>query len=89
MPYEELKVAFGGRIAGMEKQYEDMERTIQTLNNISHVNNGRVQNINVGDIHITCPGVTSKEVMREVGNAMNQPFSGLALKAYQQSKITR
>lgn len=55
-----------------------------TTNNISGKNQ---PNIHVGDIHITCPGVTSKEVAKQVGVELNHMFSGLHLDAEQQSRM--
>ena len=55
-----------------------------TTNNISGKNQ---PNIHVGDIHITCPGVTSKEVAKQVGVELNHMFSGLHLDADQQSRL--
>ena len=55
-----------------------------TTNNISGKNQ---PNIHVDDIHITCPGVTSKEVAKQVGVELNHMFSGLHLDADQQSRL--
>lgn len=65
-------------------QHVTMEQRMNNeVNNfISHsnsvINNNRNQpSINVGDINITCPGVTSQEVMRNVGIALDEKFNGL------------
>lgn len=51
----------------------------------SVVNNRNVQPvINVGDVNVTCPGVTSQEVMREVGNALGSQIGHLAQRAVQE-----
>lgn len=63
---------------------KEMAKTIGSINNVN--NNSNAQAVTIGDIYVTCPGVTSQEVMREVGDALNRQFSGLALAALQQSK---
>ena len=40
--------------------------------------------INVGDVNVTCPGVTSQEVMREVGNVLGSQIGHLAQRAVQE-----
>ena len=70
-----------------QKQMEQMAN--QITNNSSVINNTKnVQpSVNVGDIHITCPGVTSYEVMREVKTQINNEVRGLRNYADQQSRI--
>ena len=63
---------------------KEMAKTIGSINNVN--NNSNAQAVTIGDIYVTCPGVTSQEVMREVGDALNRQFSGLALAALQESK---
>ncbi len=68
-------------------QYQkQMESIIKSLNN-SVVNNNQRQMVSIGDIHITCPGVTSQEVAKQVGVELNNMFNGLHLNALQQSMI--
>lgn len=51
----------------------------------SVVNNRNVQPvINVGDVNVTCPGVTSQEVMREVGDVLGKQIGHLAQRAVQE-----
>lgn len=57
--------------------------------NISNVNNNRTQSFSVGDITVHCTGITSADVAKEVGTALQKEFSGMALKAYQKANITR
>ena len=45
------------------------------------------QTIQIGDINVTCPGVTSNEVMKQVADALNREFSGIALDALQTSMM--
>lgn len=65
---------------------KDMERMVNSLSTVSNFSNN-TQQVNIGDINITCTGVTSQEVMKQVGDALNKQFSGMALDALQQSKI--
>ena len=73
-------------ISPVNEIQKDMKAAAERIDGISSVINNKTQNVRIGDVHITCPGVTSQEVMREVGNAMNRQFSGLALAALQESK---
>lgn len=84
--FDSLDNAMDALAVPVQEIQKDMKTAVQQISNINNVNNNRAQNVNVGDIHITCPGVTSQEVMREVGKAMNQQFSGFALAALQESK---
>ena len=72
-----------------QKQFEKWTKEITNNTAINNVTNNRnIQpNINVGGINITCPGVTSQEVAKQVGVELNRMFNGLHLDAYQQSKI--
>lgn len=42
-----------------------------------------------GGLHITCPGVTSSEVMKQVGIALQREFHGLSNKAIQESMLRK
>ncbi len=68
------------------------ERSQQLYNVANQITNSRLTNknqpnVHVGDIHITCPGVTSKEVAKQVGVELNHMFNGLHLDADQQSRL--
>ena len=52
---------------------ESINRLQSTILSTQNIRPG----ISVGDINITCPGVTSQAVMREVGVALDRKFSGL------------
>ena len=62
---------------------EEVNRFISNSNVVN--NNRNAQPMINGDINITCPGVTSKEVAQQVGVELNNMFSGLHLDAMQQS----
>lgn len=69
-----------------QRQMEDMAKQINYVSSI--VNNTRnVQQPVHNEIHITCPGVTSKEVAQQVGVELNNMFNGLHLEAMQQSMM--
>ncbi len=48
-------------------------------------NNNDTQQVTFGNIIVNCPGVTEAEVAKNLPNALQNAFSGLALNAYQQS----
>lgn len=55
-------------------------RPIEMNNKIVNTN---THTFTVGDVNITCSGVTSHEVVKEIGASMNKVFEGLAMNAYQ------
>ena len=67
------------------RQTEQMIRDITTTNLI--YNNSNMQPAIHGGVHITCPGVTSQEVARQVGAELNHMFHGLHNYADQQSSV--
>lgn len=73
----------------MREHNKEVDKFISQLNAGNVItNNKNVQpNINVGDIHVTCPGVTSQEVMRHLGGALDEKFRGLHTYADQMSRI--
>lgn len=73
--------------------YERSKQIHETLKQISHTNISTQNirpNINMGGntFQITCPGVTSQAVMREVKNALTREFTGLHNYADQLSRIS-
>ena len=81
--------------------YQDMLRTqiVPPLNaidnnmdmvarNISNVNN-KTQSYSVGDIHIHCSGITSKDVAQQVVTELDKTFFGMSNLANQRASITR
>lgn len=73
------------------KKETGMGRFMENINNVSNVtNNKNVQpSISVGDINITCPGVTSQEVAKQIGIEVNKLFNGFSSDAYQYSMIRK
>ncbi len=72
------------------EQNRQMQEVVKLINRSNITNNRNIQpSISVGDINITCPGVTSQAVMNELGAALDSKFSGLHLDAYQQSMKRR
>lgn len=68
-----------------QKMNEEINRFVSNSNIVN--NNRNVQPVVNGGIHITCPGVTSKEVAQQVGVELNNMFNGLHLDAMQQSMM--
>lgn len=71
-----------------QKQMENMVKQINYVSSVVN-NNRNVQQPVHNEIHITCPGVTSKEVAQQVGIELNNMFSGLHLEAMQQSMMRK
>ena len=72
-----------------QRQMEQWTKEITNNTAVNNITNNRnVQpSVNVGDIHITCPGVTSWEVMRQIKTALDNEVLGLHNYADQQSRI--
>lgn len=64
---------------------KEMTGLLRNMNQINH--NGQNQSVNIGDVNINCPGITSQEVARQVGDQLNHIFSGFHNYADQQSRI--
>lgn len=60
---------------------DDIKKAVESITN----NNTNNANITFGDLYFQLNGITSEEVMSEVGNALEKEFSGLALNAYQRA----
>ena len=61
-----------------------MDQLVNHITNINNISNNNKPSVNIGDIHVTCPGVTSQEVMREVGDALGKQIGHLAQRAIQE-----
>ncbi len=75
----------------MAQHSRQMENIAKQITNPTVVtNNNSIQPIiRFGDINITCPGVTEQQIMKHIGIALEHEFTGLAMKAYQKSMISR
>ena len=60
---------------------DDIKRAVQNITN----NTNMGTTITFGDLQFTCTGITSAEVLNEVGNALQREFQGLTLNAYQRA----
>lgn len=84
---------FSNAVFEHQKQMEQWTKEITNntaINNIA--NNRNIQpSINIGDIHVTCPGVTEQQVAEHLGNAigkeLDKQFSGFHNYVDQQSRI--
>ena len=78
---------YNSALVDHQKQMEQMVNSITNNSNVINNTKNVQPSINVGDIHITCPGVTSYEVMKEVKTQINNEVRGLRNYADQQSRI--
>lgn len=84
---DEEKIISNAVFAG-QKQMEKWTKEITNNTAISNVvNNRNIQPMMNNNINITCPGVTSQEVARQVGVELEKQLGGLYLDAMQQSMI--
>ncbi|MDE6846136.1 MAG: phage tail tape measure protein [Lachnospiraceae bacterium] len=73
-----------------QKQFEKWTNQITNNAAISNIANNK-STVTIGDIHVTCPGVTSQQVAEQLGDVLdkklNEKFNGLHLQAIQQSMM--
>ena len=82
--FEKNDHSFIEPVNAIQKNTEEIAR------NISNVNTNNIQrSVNIGDINITCPGVTSNEVAKQITTELHKQIGGIALEALQESHITR
>ncbi|MCI8416421.1 MAG: hypothetical protein HFI33_02765 [Lachnospiraceae bacterium] len=74
-----------GLFSPMTEIQRDMEQMTNHVKNISNTNASQVHVEN--QIHVTCPGVTSQEVMKNLGSALDEKFRGFHNYADQQSRV--
>lgn len=66
------------------------KNTDEIARSVSNVNTNNIQrSVNIGDINITCPGVTSNEVAKQITTELHKQIGGIALEVLQESHITR
>lgn len=79
---------YNSALVDHQKQMEQMINQITTANVIT---NNNKPNVTIGDIHVTCPGVTEQQVAERLGGVvqkeLNRKFSGLHNYADQVSRI--
>ena len=69
-----------------QRQMEDMAKQINYVSSITN-NTRNVHPVINGGINITCPGITSQEVARQVGVELDNMFNGMHLDAEQRSRM--
>ena len=82
-------------LAGEEKMINNafahepgrMEQTIREMHDSNNFDKSTHIDVHMGGVHISCPGVTSTEVARQVGVELNHMFNGFHNYADQQSLI--
>lgn len=86
---EENQITFDeSMVTPMHSIRDQVQEMVNGVNNSYNTNNNR-QQVNIGDIHVTCTGVTSQEVAKQVGDMLHKEFGGMALEALQETHITR
>lgn len=82
--FEKNDHSFIEPVNAIQKNTEEIARSV------SNVNTNNIQrSVNIGDINITCPGVTSNEVAKQITTELHKQIGGIALEALQESHITR
>ena len=74
------------RITDIDKNVDSITKNINSINN----NNSMRQIYNtIENVNVTCPGITSDDVAKQIGSALRKEFSGMSLNAYQKMNVTR
>ncbi len=82
--FEKNDHSFIEPVNAIQKNTEEIARSV------SNVNTNNIQrSVNIGDINITCPGVTSNEVAAQVSTELHKQIGGIATEALQEANITR
>lgn len=85
---EENQISFDeSMVTPMHSIYDQVQKMVDGIHNSYNTNNTR-QQVNIGDIHVNCTGVTSQEVAKQVGDILHQEIGGMALEALQETHIT-
>lgn len=71
-------------IDSINKNVELFAKTVSNVRNNNQQINNTIENVNV-----TCPGITSNDVARQIGNALRKEFSGMSSNANQIMSVTR
>lgn len=68
-----------------------IDQMVNRITNISNISNNNKPSVVLGDIHVTCPGVTSQQVAEQlggvIGKELDKQFSGFHNYVDQQSRI--
>ena len=73
------------RIADIDKNVDSITKNINSINN----NSMRQIYNTIENVNVTCPGITSDDVAKQIGSALRKEFSGMSLNAYQKMNATR
>ena len=74
------------RITDIDKNVDSITKNMNSINN----NNSMRQIYNtIENVNVTCPGITSDDVARQIGSALRKEFSGMSINAYQKMNVTR
>lgn len=71
-------------IDSINKNVELFAKSVSNVRNNSQQINNTIENVNV-----TCPGITSDDVARQIGSALRKEFSGMSSNANQKMSVTR
>ena len=73
------------RITDIDKNVDSITKNMNSINN----NNSMRQIYNtIENVNVTCPGITSDDVAKQIGSALRKEFSGMSLNAYQKMNVT-
>ena len=74
------------RITDIDKNVDSITKNMNSINN----NNSMRQIYNtIENVNVTCPGITSDDVAKQIGSALRKEFSGMSLNAYQKMNVTK
>lgn len=66
-------------------EMSEIEKSVTNVNNVTNNNRNMQPSIHVDKIEITCPGVTSQQVVNEVGMALDKQLGHLSQRAMQEA----
>ena len=66
-------------------EMSEIEKSVTNVNNVTNNNRNMQPSIHVNKIEIMCPGVTSQQVVNEVGMALDKQLGHLSQRATQEA----
>lgn len=74
-----------------QRQMEQMVKNITNNTAINNISNNNRPSVVIGDINVTCPGVTSQQVAEQLGGVLDKEldkkFSGFHIYTDQMSRV--
>lgn len=82
------KIRMDGLVNPVNSINDNLQKMVNNINNVQNNNSQQIVNT-IENVNVTCPGITSDDVAKQIGSALKKEFDGMSLRAYQKMSITR